>query len=135
MTQEPSGIRWKQRYQNYKRAFYLLSTAFDIKEPTEIERAGIIHFFEMSFELVWKLMKDYLDYEGYATKTPRETIKQAFQIELITNGQYWLYALTDRNMTVHTYDENKAKEVEQKIRNRYFPLLKKLNDHIQSKIN
>ncbi len=135
MIQEPSDIRWKQRYQNYKRAFYLLSTALGIKEPTEIERAGIIQFFEMSFELAWKLMKDYLDYEGYATKTPRETIKQAFQIELITNGQDWLYALTDRNMTVHTYDENKAKEIEQKIRNRYFPLLKKLNDHIQSKIN
>ena len=37
----------------------------------------------MSFELAWKVLKDYLEYEEFEVKSPRQTIKQAFQIELI----------------------------------------------------
>ncbi len=135
MTQIKTDIRWKQRYKNYQRAYHLLKMSLEITEPSEVERAGIIQFFEMSFELAWKLMKDYLDSEGYSTKSPRETIKQAYQIQLIINGHHWLYALVDRNLTVHTYDENKAKEIENKIREQYFPLLKQLNSQIEDKIN
>jgi len=134
MTQDTSDIRWIQRFQNYQRAYQLLQTALEIQEPSEVERAGIIQFFEMSFELAWKLLKDYLDEEGYSTKSPRETIKQAFQIQLIINGHEWLYALNDRNLTVHTYDENKAIEIENKIRTLYFPLLEQLYKHSKEKI-
>jgi nucleotidyltransferase substrate binding protein (TIGR01987 family) len=71
-------IRWKQRFQNYEKAYLLLERALEIVEPSDIERAGLIHFFEMAFELSWKLMKDYLEQEGFTVTSPRETIKQAF---------------------------------------------------------
>jgi hypothetical protein len=29
----------------------------------------------MTFELAWKVMKEYLEAEGYIVKRPRETIK------------------------------------------------------------
>ena len=134
MTKNTSDIRWIQRFQNYQRAYQLLQTALEIKQPSQVERAGIIQFFEMSFELAWKLLKDYLDAEGYSTKSPRETIKQAFQIQLIINAHQWLYALNDRNLTVHTYDENKAIEIENKIRTQYFPLLEQLYKQTIEKI-
>jgi nucleotidyltransferase substrate binding protein (TIGR01987 family) len=135
MSHNLPDIRWIQRFQNYQRSFLLLQTALEIKQPSQVEQAGIIQFFEMTFELAWKLLKDYLDEEGYSTKSPRESIKQAFQIELISNGQQWLYALNDRNLTVHTYDENTALAIENKIRSDYFPLLEQLYNQSKIKIN
>lgn len=132
--QNTSDIRWVQRFQNYQRAYQLLQSALEIKNPSQVERAGIIQFFEMCFELAWKLLKDYLNEEGFSTNSPREAIKQAFQMQLIIDGQQWLYALNDRNLTVHTYDENKAMEIENKIRTHYFPLLEQLYKQSKNKI-
>ena len=78
----------------------------------------------MTFELAWKCLKDYLEMQGLDPKYPRDTIKTAVQNNMIDNGEVWLKALTDRNMTVRTYDEEKALAIEQAIRNDYHPLLK-----------
>lgn len=119
-------IRWQQRLENFEKAFDMLNKALSIKSPSDVERAGLIQFYEMAFELSWKTMKDYLAYQGYSTNSPRDTIKQSFQSELITNGHLWLQALSDRNLTVHTYDEKKAKAVEKSIRDDYYPLIQTL---------
>ena len=87
------NIRWRQRFENFIKSLDLLKQAVEIKEMNEIERGGLIQFFEISFELAWKTMKDYLESEGYLLKSPREVIKQAFQIELINKGEIWLNAL------------------------------------------
>ena len=105
-------LRWQQRFQNFSKAFLLLKSTVELEQPSVIERAGMIQFFEMSFELAWKLLKDYQEEEGFIVKSPREAIKQAFQSELIGDGQVWLAALKDRNLTVHTYQEETAIEVE-----------------------
>ena len=117
-------IRYKQRFENFKKAFLLLEEALKIENPSIIEKAGIIQFFEISFELAWKLMKDYLEFGGYNVKSPREAIKTAFSIELIDNGDIWLEALGDRNLTV--YNESDAEEIYEKIKEDYFKLLKHL---------
>lgn len=116
-------IRWRQRFDNFEKAYKLLENHIDIDNPSELERAGIIQFFEMAFELSWKVMRDYLEAQGFQVKSPRETIKQAFQAEIIADGHSWLDALEDRNLTAHTYDENTAKEIEHRIKTRYFPAL------------
>ena len=119
-------IRYKQRFENFEKSFLLLSQALDIREASIVEKAGVLQFFEISFELSWKLMKDYLTYQGYEVKSPREAIKRSFSIELIDDGELWLDALVDRNLTVHTYDETLANEIYEKIRDTYFYLLESL---------
>lgn len=126
----PKEIRWKQRFTNFEKAYNLLNQYIDKPIETELERAGIIQFFEISFELSWKLMKDYLEAQEISVKSPRETIKEAFQIQLIENGHIWIDALSDRNLTVHTYDEEIAKKMVQDIANTYFPELKKLHSKL-----
>ncbi len=126
-------IRWIQRFANFERAYLLLGTAIAIESPSVVERAGLIQFFEMAFELSWKLLKDYEQREGFTAKTPREVIKQAFQAGLIDNGHDWIEALQDRNLTVHTYQEDVATSVEKSIRDRYFPLLKGLYETFKAK--
>jgi len=116
-------IRWKQRFAHFRKAFFLLEQTMTIEHPSDAERAGLIQFFEMAFELAWKVLKDYLEEEGFTVQSPRDTIKQAFQAGLLENGHIWLEALKDRNLTVHTYEEKIAVAVEQKIREAYFPAL------------
>lgn len=128
-----SDIRWKQRFQNFERACALLERTAKNPKLSEAERGGLIQFFEMAFELSWKLLKDYLTAEGYEVKSPREAFKQAFQIGLIVDGGDWLLALEDRNLISHTYDEATALRVEKKIRKEYFPLLQALHLSFEAK--
>lgn len=119
-------IRWKQRFTNFEKSYKLLKQYSNQPIETELERAGIIQFFEISFELAWKLMKDYLEAQEMSVKSPREAIKQAYQMGLIDDGHVWIDALSDRNLTVHTYDEERAKKMVNDIINVYFPELNKL---------
>ncbi len=119
-------LRWKQRFVNFEKAFHLLERTLDIENPSEAEKGGLIHFYETCFELAWKSMRDYLENEGYEVKSPRQTIKQAFQIELIADGELWLNALEDRNQTEHIYDELIIDQIISKIRNVNFKLLNTL---------
>lgn len=119
-------IRWQQRARQFAKAFALLQTAIAIEKLSILERAGLIQFFEMAFELAWKLLKDYQEAEGFSISSPRDAIKQAFQSGLIENGHDWIDALEDRNLTTHTYNEQIAVAVEEKIRQTYYPLLQAL---------
>ncbi len=128
-------IRWKQRFQNFEKAYLLLEQSTSIKSLTDIERAGLIQFFEMSFELAWKLIKDFLQEEGFAINSPKDAFKQAFQSELIKDGHVWIDAIGDRNLTVHTYDEQTAIEVEKKIKQKYYPALRQLYTLFKGKVD
>jgi len=58
-------IRYIQRFENFKKSFLLLENALKITNPSIVEKGGIIHFFKTTFELAWKLFKDYLNYSGF----------------------------------------------------------------------
>ncbi|MGG7141870.1 nucleotidyltransferase substrate binding protein [Clostridium nigeriense] len=128
---ELKEIRWKQRFENFNKSYTLLDKYSKKEDLSELEQAGIIQFFEMTFELAWKVLKDYLESEGYIVKSPRETIKQAFQIGLINDGHIWMEALTVRNLTTYTYDENLVKKLISDIINIYFPELKLLHERLE----
>jgi nucleotidyltransferase substrate binding protein (TIGR01987 family) len=125
-------IRWKQRLSNFKKSLAHLADAVKIKEPSIIQQAGTIQFFEMSFELAWKSVKDYLQEQGFIDiKSPKATIKKAFEISLIEDGHLWLEALENRNLATHTYDEKTAKKIYDLICNSYFPLLEELKNKLE----
>ena len=90
--------RWLQRYPNFEKTFFILGAALRVENPSVLEKAGLIQFFEMAFELSWKLLKDYELSEGIDAKSPREVIKQAHLIGLISEGHVWIDALGDQNL-------------------------------------
>ncbi|WP_198669903.1 nucleotidyltransferase substrate binding protein [Cognataquiflexum aquatile] len=129
-------IRWKQRFQNYEKAMGYLEQALQIPNPDIVQKAGIIQFFEMSFELAWNMVKDYLEDQGFVDiKSPRGALKKAFEMNILENGHDWMDLLQDRNLTAHTYDEQKATEMELLIQNKYFPILKALQLNFKQKSN
>ena len=134
MNESNKDIRWKQRFQNYEKSYKLLERTLLIKTPSEAEMGGLIQFYEMSFELAWKIMKDYLNEQGFVVNSPRQAIKQAFQIGLIEDGHVWINALEDRDLTTHTYEESIALKVITEIRENYFPALKQLYVYLKSEI-
>ncbi|MEN1968843.1 nucleotidyltransferase substrate binding protein [Lentibacillus sp. N15] len=127
-------VRWKQRFQNFERSYKLLEKYATQSAYTELERAGIIQFFEMTFELSWKVLKDYLEAQGYITRSPREAIKQAYQIDLIDDGHIWIEALSKRNLTTHTYDEQMATEFVDEITNVFMPQMKILYKRLREEM-
>ena len=127
-------IRWKQRFQNYTRAFNLLNSALEnkeISEFSELEQSGIIQWFEMSFELAWQTLKDYLEYDGVKLKTasPKSVIKECASLNIFENagidGQVYIDMLDSRNSMAHIYDSEKAKEIINQIKENYLPELRK----------
>jgi len=128
-------IRWKQRFQNFEKAFKQLARAVEVSEPSELERAGIIQFYEFTFELAWKTLKDYLKDAGYLIKSPRETIKQAFQNGYIENGHLWLKMLEKRNDLAHAYKEEIAAAALKLIQNDYFNAIQQVYTWLKTQIN
>jgi nucleotidyltransferase substrate binding protein (TIGR01987 family) len=116
-------IRWKQRLQNFERAYARLARACDQEDYSELELAGLVQTFEFTFELCWKTMKDLLSHEGYQATSPREVIRTAFEFGLVHDPRVWLEALESRNRLSHTYDEEVAQEAETLIKQTYAPMI------------
>ena len=132
---EDLDIRWQQRFAHFEKAFSLLQDVIKLEKPTVNDRAALIHFFEMAFEQGWKLLKDFEEAEGFLETSPRGAIKRAFQTNLIARGHDWIDALEDRNLTTHTYNEETAVAIEQKIREKYFSLLQLLHQDFTAKMS
>ncbi len=116
--------RWRYRFENYKRAFSLLREAIEMmdeREPSQLEKEGIIQRFEYTTELAWNLMKDYLESENVAFEqvTPRAVIRKAFEANLLGDGQTWMDALDARNKMSHNYDLKRFEAVIEEIRKDY----------------
>lgn len=110
----------------FRKALIALESIY-LKPMTE-DRVYIdatIQRFEFTFELAWKFLKEYFNQMGISLNFPKEVIQQAFTTGIINNENLWIYMLADRNMTSHTYDENLANEIYERIKE-YVPELKKL---------
>jgi len=132
-------IRWKQRFQNYQKAFLALlesKNALSQDSQNKFIQDSLIQRYEFTFELAWKTMKDYLENAGFKEITsPRSVIRQAFQSNLIEDGELWLKAMDDRNKTSHIYNERIAKEITEDILNKYLPLLESLYNFFHKDAN
>ena len=118
-------IRWKQRFQNYKKALAELKSAVDLKKTrslSRLERSGLIQSFEFTQELSWKVLKDYLEYQGFTGIIgSRDAYRQAFNRNLITNGEMWIEMIKARNISSHTYEEAEAIKLESDILTQFMP--------------
>jgi len=118
-------IRWKQRFDNYKRALHQLTLAVTLLEQrplTDLEQQGLIQGFEFTHELAWNVLKDYLEYEGIQGLIgSRSAVREAFKRGLLTNGEAWMDMIEKRNLSSHTYNLEVATELVSAIRDTYYP--------------
>lgn len=132
---ENKEVRWKQRFQNFEKAFLFFETAVNKNNYTPIEIGGLVQAFEFTFELGWKTLKDFLYEQGLNTNYPRETIKEAFQTQIIEDGHTWLHMLEKRNELSHTYNELVAEQAVEIIKQRYYQAIEQVYYFFKNKIN
>ena len=128
-------IRWKQRFANYEKALNHLTEALHQfgENPIDIIKEGIVQRFEFTHELAWKVMKDFLEYEGFQNITgSRSATREAFNKGLLEQGQVWMDMIESRNKTVHTYDEAILEAEFTKIQKLYAPLFQKFAEKMRT---
>ncbi|MFN3819823.1 nucleotidyltransferase substrate binding protein [Blastomonas sp.] len=125
--------RWEYRFDNFHRAYLLLREAIEFSRErglSQLEQEGTVQRFEYCWELAWKTIKDYLEFQGVVldTVTPRAVLKAAFAANLIEDGEVWMTALNARNKMSHTYNLKMFEQVVKAIEARYLGLMGQLDE-------
>ena len=135
-----NDVRWKQRFQNFEKAFLLLQEIVeskdDLSEFEAIVQEGIVQRFEYTFELAWKTLKDRMEADGLQLEriSPKYIFKDAYKSKYIDNIELWIEMTNDRNLMSHTYDSSKLTEMLKNIKELYYSEIRKLYDYFKHEI-
>ncbi len=125
----------KSLLSDYEKSLSRFNEAMHSNIDSDLLIDATIQRFEFTFELSWKLMQSYLNYQGIVSVSPRQVIKEAFRLELLSDGDAWIDMLMDRNRTSHIYDELQARIIYEKIKSKHAPKLNSFLDQIKSAIH
>ena len=135
--------RCRERFTRYQSALKRLSEAIleyeDFTAESDIiksmMRDSIIKRFEFTFELAWKVMKDFAEYNGYEdmANSPRNAIRLAMQMGIISDTA-WMSMLESRNTMAHVYDEEEADSIVEELSN-YHNLLVAFDEEMTKKLS
>ncbi len=131
-----NDIRWLQRFDNYNKSLQnLLDVVEEYRHDNEIseaEKAGMIKFFEMTYELAWNTIKDYYEDQGETgIQGSKDAIKLAFNRGLIANANQWFDMIDSRKLSVHTYNQATADKIAHEISETYADLFVQLQTRLQ----
>lgn len=92
------------------------------EEKTMTSRDAAIQRFEFTVELAWKSVQKFLREQKIVCRSPKQCLEEAFKFGLIQDDPLWVKMMDDRNLTVHTYDEEIAQRVYNNISKYLLPL-------------
>ena len=120
--------------QNFNKAFAQLTKFVDKSETlNELEQQGLIKAFEYTYELAWNAMKDFYEDQGEANiQGSRDAFRLAHRRGLIDNGQDWMDMVKDRQITVHTYNQETSDKIANHILNVYYHCFKELANKLNA---
>jgi nucleotidyltransferase substrate binding protein (TIGR01987 family) len=126
MDNASQDIRWKQRFDNFCCAYANLHDAVKLSQTrtlSKLEEQGLIQSFEYTHELAWKVLKDYLEEQGFTDIIgSKNATRIAFKEGLIQQGEVWMAMIEARNQTSHSYNLEIAAAVSEKVRHAYYPV-------------
>lgn len=129
-------IRWKQRFDNFKRALGTLEQAACLASQrplSDLEQQGLIQGFEFTHELAWNTLKDYLENKGIVGIIgSRDATRMAFKNGLVEDGQTWMDMIKDRNLSSHTYHLEVANRIADNVLTRYYPAFQALSARLDA---
>ncbi|OAK69150.1 HI0074 family nucleotidyltransferase substrate-binding subunit [Lederbergia galactosidilytica] len=117
--------RLQERIISAKQALTAFKKLIIIEDPSDVERDACIQRFEFTFEACWKLGKQYLyDIEGIDVCSPKAVIRSCREVNILDEEEaiLGLQMVNDRNLTVHTHNEELAIEIHSHLK-QYYDLL------------
>ncbi|MGE3974757.1 MAG: HI0074 family nucleotidyltransferase substrate-binding subunit [Bdellovibrionales bacterium] len=113
---------------NFQKTLLQLKSYLASPITEDRDRAGIIQAFEFTFEQSWKAIQKTAGRMGSQVGNPKQAYTIAIQSGWIDRKEEdrWIRLLEDRNLTSHTYKEDLAKEVLQRIQNQYVQMFESL---------
>ena len=127
--------RLKQRLESAKQALNSLQETLNMPY-SKVVRDASIQRFEFTLEACWKLAQHFLYLrEGLDLGSPKSVMRGCFQIGLLDENEttIMLEMISDRNLTVHTYNEELADKIFQHLK-KYYNQMKLLTGKIESKL-
>ena len=129
-SHEPA--RWEYRFEHYGSAYSLLQiTCDDYQQRTfsDLEKEGLLARFSFTWELGWKLLKDYLQSLGVSLEAiaPKPVIRAALVAGLIDDASLWMDALDTRNGLAHVYSQSLRDAALSRVCNEYIGVFKDLH--------
>ena len=107
-------------------------SAMDQPAGSDLIRAGCIQYFEFTFELAWKAIKQLVEESGLPPCTsPKSCLKAAFQQDWVEDEAIWLDMLEARNQMSHAYDARNALKVYDRLA-AYRPSLRQLHERLKA---
>lgn len=82
---------------------------------SEWTRDAAIQRFEFTFELAWKCIQRVAAGEGLMVASPRDAFKTALRLGWIDDEPVWLAMIEDRNRTTHTYRQEMAEQIYERL--------------------
>lgn len=89
---------------------------------TEEKRDSLIKRFELTYDQLWKYLREYIAVvEGVTVDSPRKVFQQCLSLGLINNAETenLIALIEDRNLTTHTYNSDLADKVANDIQKHY----------------
>ncbi|MFZ0371559.1 MAG: HI0074 family nucleotidyltransferase substrate-binding subunit [Halobacillus sp.] len=129
--------RLRQRLNAAKKALIAFKKLAILKNVNDVERDAAIQRFEFSFEASWKAARQFLyDIEGLDVGSPKGVVRSCREVNLLQDDEavLALEMVNDRNLTVHTYNEEVAVKIHKNLQ-RYYVLLEKWVKRMNEKLD
>lgn len=127
-------IRWLQRLDNYDRALLVLMDAVELSTTralSPLEKQGLIQSFEFTYELAWNCIKDFYTYLGDTDNIQgsRDAFRLAGKRQLLPMNEVTILMemIKSRQQTSHSYNEETADDIYQRITQHYCRVFKALS--------
>ena len=118
------------RLKSFREAVERLGEALSLP-IAPVVRDSSIKRFELCSELSWKVIQSFLRDRGLDCRSPRDCFREAFSYGLLTEEEVWVQMVQDRNLSVHTYNQELANRLYSRLP-RYLPAFRQLLGELQS---
>lgn len=138
-TAMEQDIRWKQRFHSYTKALAVFTEAVELARSRPLspsKNRALSRALSSPQELSWKVLKDFLEYQGAATGIlgSKDAIPRGFAAGLISDGDTWMDMIASRNLASHTYNQETADEILQKCVESYAPQFQQLQKRLEAEL-
>ena len=108
-------MKIEKQWLSFSQAILNLEKALS-ESKNEFIRDSVIKRFELAYETTWKLLQSLAREQGLEVSSPRQAFQTAFKLGWITDETLWFEMIATRNIAVHTYSNDMAEAVYEKVK-------------------